>query len=80
MCLFWSARSPIVFSMLIICSHATEGSDYRKTSGTLSFAANETQKSLEVTIYDDGTPELDESIYVNLTSAVLTSGPTTGQT
>ena len=66
--------------MLIVnFSHATEGIDYSKTSGMLNFATGETQKSFEVTINDDGIPELDESIFVNLTSAVLISGSSTGQ-
>jgi G-protein coupled receptor 98 len=67
-----------VFYQTIKYSHfannATEGIDYNKTSGMLNFGVGEVQKSFEVTIYDDGIPELDESIFVNLTSAVLISG------
>ncbi len=45
---------------------ATAGSDYVATSGTLSFAANQVSATVTVTINDDGTPELDETLLLNL--------------
>jgi hypothetical protein len=53
---------------------ATAGSDYQATSGTLSFAPGETQKTIAVTVYGDTTVEPDETFAVNLgtpTNAVL---------
>ena len=57
---------------------ATAGSDYTSTSGTLSFAAGETQKTFNVTIIDDNTLESNET--VNLTLSNPTGGPTLGFT
>ena len=45
---------------------ATAGSDYVATSGTLSFADNQVSATVTVTINDDGTPELDETLLLNL--------------
>ncbi len=53
---------------------ATAGDDYVATSGTLSFTDNQVQAVVTVTINDDGTPELDETVLLNLTNA--TSGAT----
>ena len=61
-----------------MCSHGTVAIDYYRTLGVLYFADGETHKSFEVQIRDDGTPELDESVFLNLTSAILTSGTTAG--
>jgi PKD repeat protein len=47
---------------------ATAGSDYTATSGTLTFAPNETSKSFPVTILDDTTDEPDETITLALTT------------
>jgi len=48
---------------------ATAGSDYAATSGTLSFTDNQVQAQVTVTINDDGTPELDETLFLNLSNA-----------
>ncbi len=48
---------------------ATAGVDYAATSGTLSFAANQVSQTVTVTINDDATPELDETVFLNLSNA-----------
>ena len=49
---------------------ALAGSDYEATSGTLTFAPGETQKTIEVTVLGDGTPEADETFSIALSGAV----------
>ena len=57
------------------------GTDYATlASGTLTFAAGETSKTVEVTVSGDDIDELDESVVVRLSSpsnATLTGGATT---
>ena len=48
---------------------AIGGSDYFGQSGTLEFANNETSKSLQISITNDGFVESDEFFYVGLTSS-----------
>jgi hypothetical protein len=48
---------------------ATAGSDYDATSGTLNFADNQVSAQVTVTIGADGTPELDETLFLNLSNA-----------
>ena len=55
---------------------ATAGSDYGATSGTLTFANNETSKTVTIPILDDNADEPDETFTVNLSGA--TAGATTG--
>jgi hypothetical protein len=55
---------------------ATAGSDYGATSGTLTFANNETSKTVTIPILDDTADEPDETFTVNLSGA--TAGATTG--
>jgi hypothetical protein len=47
---------------------ATAGSDYQATSGTLTFAPNETTKTVSVTINGDTLVEPDETFLVNLSN------------
>ena len=54
---------------------ATAGSDYTSTSGTLSFAAGTTSKTIAVPIADDETDESDETFTVTLSN---TSGADLG--
>ncbi|WP_083924986.1 Calx-beta domain-containing protein [Lamprocystis purpurea] len=49
---------------------AVAGSDYTATSGILTFAAGETQRTVAVPITDDALPENDETFSLNLTSSV----------
>lgn len=53
---------------------ATAGSDFVATSGTLTFAANESAKQVSVTTIDDALSEMSETVVVTL------SGPTGGAT
>lgn len=47
---------------------ATAGSDYQSNSGTLTFASNETTKTVSVTINGDTLVEPDETFFVNLSN------------
>lgn len=55
----------------LIASLATAGSDYRSVIGEITFEANQTSVNITLDIMDDTHPELDESIYIRLTSANL---------
>ena len=60
---------------------ATAGSDYTATSGTLSFAAGETQKSVSVPVLDDAHDEGSETLTLTLSNpsgAYLADGSATG--
>ena len=48
---------------------ATAGEDYTDTSGTLTFAAGETAKTVAVPVMDDATDEDDETLTLTLTNA-----------
>ena len=47
---------------------ATSGTDFSETSGTLTFAANETSKTVSVTTTDDSDDEADETFTLTLSS------------
>lgn len=47
---------------------ALAGHDYTSTSGTLTFAAGETSKTIQIPILDDATTEADETFTVSLTN------------
>src|SRR5262249_19388651 len=60
---------------------ATAGSDYSATSGTLTFAPGETQKTIAVLVNGDTVQEADETFFVNLsnpTNAIVGTGQGTG--
>lgn len=48
---------------------ATAGSDYQTTSGTLTIPAGQTTGTISVPVNGDSLPELNESFFVNLSSA-----------
>jgi ELWxxDGT repeat protein len=48
---------------------ATAGSDYDAASGSLTFAAGETSKNIDVPVRGDVTPENNETFFVNLRNA-----------
>ncbi|MBF0491760.1 MAG: hypothetical protein HQM15_03170 [Deltaproteobacteria bacterium] len=52
---------------------ATAGSDYSAAHGTLTFAAGETSKTIQVSVNGDTTVEPDETFHVNLSSPVNAS-------
>ena len=60
---------------------ATAGSDYTAASGTLSFTAGESLKTIEVTVLDDSHDEGEETLTLRLSNASggrLTDGKATG--
>ena len=60
---------------------ATAGSDYTATSGTLTFAAGETEKAISVPVLDDGHDEGSENLTLTLSNpsgAYLADGSATG--
>ena len=54
---------------------ATAGADYTAASGTLTFAAGETEKTVSVALLHDGSAENDETVTLTLTNP---SGATVG--
>jgi uncharacterized protein (TIGR03118 family) len=48
---------------------ATSGSDYTSRIGSVSFAPNETTKTVSIQVSGDGTNEPDETFFVNLSNA-----------
>lgn len=60
---------------------ATAGSDYTLTAGTLSFAANESSKTISVAVLGDTIDEYDQQFYVllsNATGAVISDSAGVG--
>ena len=60
---------------------ATAGEDYTRTSGTLSFAPGETEKTVVVPVLDDAVDEGEETFTLRLsdaTGAVIADGTATG--
>ncbi|MFY0604573.1 MAG: hypothetical protein JXQ93_11520, partial [Flavobacteriaceae bacterium] len=60
---------------------ATAGADYTATSGTVSFSAGETSKTIDVTVAGDATVENDETLTITLSNPTGTDvviGDTTG--
>ncbi|MCA9169466.1 MAG: S8 family serine peptidase, partial [Planctomycetales bacterium] len=60
---------------------ATEGDDYVLTGGTLTYAAGETVKTIQVPIFGDTLPELNETFFLDLsnpTNATLVDSQATG--
>ena len=52
---------------------ATAGSDYTAASGTVSFSAGETSKTIDVTVAGDATVENDETLTITLSNPTGTS-------
>ncbi len=60
---------------------ALSGTDYTAlSSGTLTFAAGETSKTVDVTVTGDGTDEPDETVAVGLSGPVNAQVPVSGRT
>ncbi len=60
---------PVTVGYRTVDGTATAGSDYVATSGTLTFAPNETSKTITVGIIGDLIPEYDETFFINLNNA-----------
>jgi len=52
---------------------ATAGSDYTAKSGSVTFTAGATSRTITVSILGDRTPEPNETFFVNLSSPVNTT-------
>ena len=65
-----AAPGPVTVDYRTLDASAKAGEDYEARSGTLSFAAGETEKTLRVTVLDDAHDEGDEKMVV-----VLDPGP-----
>jgi aryl-phospho-beta-D-glucosidase BglC (GH1 family) len=63
------ASGPVTVAYTTANGTATAGNDYTAKSGTLSFAAGETTKTIDVTIVGDKLVEANETFLVRLTSA-----------
>jgi len=63
-----TSTQPITVNYSTANGTATAGNDYTNTSGTLTFATNESTKTITVPIIGDTTFESDETFFVNLTN------------
>lgn len=68
-----NTNSAVSVKYATVASTAAATSDYTTASGTLSFAAGETEKSASVTVKDDTTSESDEVFYLRLSAPVNTA-------
>ena len=76
-----AATGPVTVNYATANGTATAGQDYVAKSGTITFAAGETQKTVSVTINGDKVAELNESLALNLSSpsgATLADGAAVG--
>jgi hypothetical protein len=64
---------PVTVNFATANGTATAGSDYTAASGTLSFAANELQKTFNVPITDDSAVESSETVSLTLSNATGTA-------
>ncbi|HEY9639750.1 MAG TPA: Calx-beta domain-containing protein [Coleofasciculaceae cyanobacterium] len=67
-----ASGSPMTVTYSTADSTATAGSDYTATTGTVTFAANETQKTIDIVTLDDPANEPSETFFVNLSSTDVT--------
>ncbi|BAZ83501.1 hypothetical protein NIES73_47900 [Sphaerospermopsis kisseleviana NIES-73] len=63
-----TASQPITVNYATANGTATAGSDFTSTSGTLTFATNETTKTIAISILGDTTVEGNETFFVNLSN------------
>ncbi|WP_425069245.1 Calx-beta domain-containing protein [Reyranella sp.] len=76
-----AATGPVTVNYATANGTATAGQDYVAKSGTITFAAGETQKTVSVTINGDKVAELNEAFALNLSSpsgATLADGAAIG--
>lgn len=76
-----AATGPVTVSYATANGTAAAGQDYVAKSGTLTFAAGETQKTISVTVNGDKVAELNETLALNLsapTGATIADGAAVG--
>ena len=77
-----AASQPVTVAYSTSNGTATAGSDYQSASGTVTFAAGETSKTISVLVNGDRAGEANETFSVNLSlvdgNAVLADGQVTG--
>jgi hypothetical protein len=61
---------PVTVQYGTVDGTATAGSDYAAAAGTLTFAAGETAKAIDVTVFGDALDEVDETFTVDLQNPV----------
>ena len=75
------ASGPVTVDYTTADGSATAGEDYTRTSGTLSFAPGETEKTVRVPVLDDAIDEGEETFTLRLSDAsgaVIADGTATG--
>jgi acetyl esterase/lipase len=65
-----ATTSPVSVAYATYDLSATQGSDYQTAAGTLTFAAGDTHKTIQVTIVDDSAHESAETFGVHLSNPV----------
>ena len=76
-----AASGPVAVDYITADGTAVAGEDYTRTSGTLSFAAGETEKTVSVSLLDDALDEGGETFTLRLRNAqgaVIGDGEATG--
>ena len=76
-----ATRAAVTVAYATADGTATAGSDYTATSGTLTFAAGETEQTVSVPVLDDAHDEGEETLTLRLsaaTGAVIADGVATG--
>ena len=76
-----ASSGPVAVAYATADGTATAGADYTRTSGTLSFAAGETEKTVAVPVLDDAIDEGEETFtlrLVNASGARIADGTATG--
>lgn len=69
---FYSSEN-VSYSGLI--TRAKAGQDYEPISSSVDFADGQTEKTIQVRLYDDAAPESDELVLVELTKVILVFHP-----
>ena len=64
-----AANQTVTVAYNTVNGTASSGADYAAASGTLTFAAGQTSKTISVVVNGDRAGELDESVLVNLSNA-----------
>ena len=76
-----AATGPVTVNYATANGTATAGQDYVAKSGTVTFAAGETQKTISITVNGDKVAELNETLALNLSSpsgATIADGAAVG--